>query len=33
VLETDIGDIVAAVQEAGKLAKKPTGLLAQKSPF
>ncbi|KAG0288834.1 hypothetical protein BGZ96_007433 [Linnemannia gamsii] len=33
VLETDIGDIVAAVQETGRLAKKPTGLLAQKSPF
>ncbi|KAF9208335.1 AP-3 complex subunit sigma-1 [Haplosporangium sp. Z 27] len=33
VLETDIGEIVSAVQEAGKLTKKPTGLLAQKSPF
>ncbi|CAO3563718.1 unnamed protein product [Mortierella alpina] len=33
VLETDIGDIVAAVQEAGRLSKKPTGILAQKSPF
>ncbi|KAF9113917.1 AP-3 complex subunit sigma-1 [Mortierella sp. AM989] len=33
VLETDIGEIVAAVQEAGRLSKKPAGLLAQKSPF
>ncbi|KAG0288330.1 hypothetical protein BGZ98_004297, partial [Dissophora globulifera] len=34
VLETDIAEIVVAVQDAGKLAKKTTtGLLAQKSPF